>query len=115
MSKKLIKKTKKEKPKKVDGFGPDEVRKIRAAIRKVWSWSHAKKLVISRCTDKEGYPRCEKCRKRCPKIFVDHIVKVGDVDEGFLKRLFVPSNQMQGLCKPCHSLKTKLERLEEYF
>jgi len=45
-----------------------------------------------------------------PKIYVDHIQAVGDVDEGFLKRMFVPSTELQGLCKQCHDKKTKAER-----
>ncbi len=114
MSKKTAKKIKKEKPQKVDGLGPEEIKRVRSAIRQVWSWSHAKRLVVQRCTDKDGYPRCEKCKKRCPKIFVDHIEKVGDVDEGFLKRLFVPSTKMQGLCKKCHDAKTKWERIPDF-
>lgn len=104
---------KRKKVEKVDGLGPDDIRKIRTAIRQVWHWSYSKKLVVKRCTDKKGYPHCELCKKRCPKIFVDHIKKVGDVDEGFIYRLFVPSVMMQGLCKKCHDAKTKEERAKE--
>lgn len=43
-------------------------------------------------------------------MFVDHINRVGDVDAGFIERMFVPSNKLQGLCHKCHGLKTKQER-----
>lgn len=110
MASKRTKRAKKAKAEKVDGLGPDDIKKIRSAIRQVWHWSHAKKLVVKRCTKADGFPYCETCKKRCPKIFVDHIKQVGDVDGGFIYRLFVPSKQMQGLCKKCHNLKTKDER-----
>lgn len=94
----------------VDGLGPKDIRKIRAALRQVWHWSHAKKLVVRRCTLKDGFARCEGCKRIGPKVFVDHIVQVGDVDEGFIKRLFVSSLEMRGLCKKCHQNKTNEER-----
>ena len=76
----------------------------------VWHWGYPKKLVIARCTGKDGFLKCEKCKKRVPKVFVDHIVQVGDVDSGFIARLFCPSSGLQGLCAECHRLKTKEER-----
>ena len=101
---------KKVKQIKVDGFGPDDKRKIRAALRKVWSWSYPRRLVEKRCLIDGGFSRCEKCKKKCPKVYVDHIQNVGEVDAGFISRLFVASHKMQGLCKKCHDAKTKLER-----
>lgn len=101
---------KKAKIEKVDGLGTHDIEKIRAALRQVWHWSHAKKLVVKRCTGKGGFAYCEQCKKRRPKIFVDHIHKVGDVDRGFIERLFVPSVKLQGLCKKCHDAKTREER-----
>lgn len=110
MSRAKILKPRKPKIEKVDGLGPDDIKKIRAAIRQVWQWSHAPRLVVKRCTDAGGFGVCEKCEGRCPKVKVDHIKPVGDVDEGFIARLFVPSTKMQGLCKRCHDAKTKEER-----
>lgn len=98
---------------KSDGLGPLEVKKIRAAIRLVWHRSHARTLVVKRCTGKDGFVYCEKCKKRTPHLKVDHMVKVGDVDAGFIKRMFMPSKFLQGLCKLCHDLKTKAERAAE--
>lgn len=100
----------KKKIEKTDGLGPREIQKIRAAIRLVWHRSHARALVVKRCVGKDGFSYCEKCKKRAPKIFIDHIVRVGDLNGGFIKRLFTPSKNLQGLCKKCHDAKTKEER-----
>lgn len=95
---------------KSDGLGPLEIRKIRSAIRQVWHRSYARLLCAKRCIGKDGFSYCEKCSKKAPKVYIDHIVAVGDVDGGFLERLFCPSEKLQGLCKKCHDEKTKLER-----
>jgi hypothetical protein len=101
---------KKKKIVKTDGLGPYEVKKIRSALRLVWHRSHARKLVVIRCTGKDGFARCEKCRKKTPALKIDHITNVGELDGGFIKRLFIPSKYLQGLCRECHNLKTKEER-----
>lgn len=101
---------KKRKLQKTDGLGPLEKKKIRQALRLVWQRSHARKIVVERCTDAAGFTRCEGCVKRTPNLKIDHIENVGEVDAGFISRLFVPSNMMQGLCKTCHDAKTKRER-----
>lgn len=105
---------KKTKHEKVDGLGPKDVERIRKAVRQVWSWSHARKLCVQRCTDAEGFAHCEnhKCKKKVPKIYPDHITAVGAVDAGFLERMFTPSKNLQGLCKKCHDRKTRQERAE---
>lgn len=100
---------------KTDGLGPREIAQIRSAIRQVWQRCHARKLVIQRCTHADGFHRCESpaCEakgKRVPKVYVDHIERVGDLDGGFIARLFVPSAGLQGLCKKCHAKKTAEER-----
>ena len=105
--------TKKKLKKKLvgtDGLGPLEVKKIRTALRLVWHRSYARKLVVLRCTGKDGYSYCELCTERTPKLKVDHIKPVGQVDSGFVKRLFCPSIQLMGMCKECHDAKTKQER-----
>lgn len=103
--------TKKKLP-SVDGLGPKDIARIRTALRQVWSWSYPRKLVVQRCLNKNNdLSTCESCGdKQCPKIYVDHIMKVGDVDAGFIKRLWTPSKNLQGLCKKCHDTKTKEER-----
>jgi hypothetical protein len=99
-----------KKLKKTDGLGPLEIKKIRNAIRLVWHRCYARQLVVKRCTDKSGFRRCEKCKKRTPDLKIDHIEAVGDVDGGFIARLFCPSSGLQGLCRACHTEKTKQER-----
>jgi hypothetical protein len=87
----------------------DDIKKIKKALRQVWSWSHSRRLVTKRCDLGEGYSRCEKCKKKCPKIFIDHIEPVGTFDKNYIDRLFVPSKRMQGLCVNCHKSKTKTD------
>ncbi len=105
---KVKKKSRKLQP--TDGLGPKEIQKIRSALRVVWHRSHARKLVVSRCTDHNGWTYCEKCHKKTPNFKVDHIEACGELNGGYIKRLFTPSKNLQGLCKSCHDAKTKLER-----
>lgn len=109
----MTKKLKRKKVEKMDGLGPYEIKKIRNAVRQVWQRSYARALVVKRCTGKDGFSYCETCKKRTPKIKIDHILKVGKVDSGFIKRMFVPSKMLQGLCGKCHNKKTNLERAQE--
>jgi hypothetical protein len=95
---------------KTDGIGPYEIDKIRNAVRLVWHRSLARALVVKRCLGKDGFSYCEKCKKKCPHLKVDHIENVGNVDAGFILRMFVSSRKLQGLCHECHKLKTKEER-----
>jgi len=103
---------KKQKPEKMDGgLGPKEIQKVRAANRLVWQRnSYARKLCIKRATHEDGFPRCEACKAKVPKIFVDHIETVGDLDAGFLSRLWCASSGLQALCGKCHGKKTSEER-----
>lgn len=104
---------KKKRPEKIDGLGPKEIAQIRTALRKVWSWSRARRLALARAMGKDGYSRCERCKKKVPKVYVDHIEACGSVlDGGYIDRLFVPSKGLQCLCRLCHNAKTKQERLE---
>lgn len=99
----------KKKPLPIDGMSPLLRAKIRSAIRQVWSRSYARRLVVARSMTDDGYPKCEKCGHRVPKISVDHIIPVGDILDGGIERMFVPSKDLQALCKPCHSTKTKTD------
>lgn len=108
--KKRAKKLVKTDTEKIDGLSAKDVEKIRRAIRQVWSWSWPRRLVVKRCLLPNGFSRCEQCKIKCAKIYVDHIERVGDVDGGFIARLFVSSSKLQGLCNDCHKLKTKQER-----
>lgn len=46
------------------------------------------------------------------EVQVDHIIQVGsDKDwNEFVARLFVGTEKLQRLCRPCHAIKTKEER-----
>ena len=107
-------KTPKPKVEKIDGLNPQEIEKIRKAIRQVWNWSYSRNLAKKRCTDKEGYYQCEGPnhigRKRTPKIQIHHLHTVGDIDSGFLERLFCPSKELLCLCPKCHKKLTDIER-----
>jgi hypothetical protein len=96
----------------IDGLNKKDIEHIRRVTRQVWGWSWPKKRCIARAKDLEGFPRCEKCKKRVPRIHVDHIKPVGLLDEGYFKRLYCPSTKLQALCLPCHKIKTKRERDE---
>ena len=97
----------KKKKEKIDGRSPDIDAKLRSAIRQVWSWSHARRLCIQRATGPDGFPVCEECKQTVPKVFPDHKIAVGVLDGGFIDRMFVPSSELQALCKTCHGRKTR--------
>ena len=94
----------------VSEWGPKDVKRFRNAARQVWRYTPMWRAVVKRCALPGGYARCEQCRKKVPKIYVDHIKAVGDVDGGFIERLMTSSENLQGLCKKCHDTKTKEER-----
>lgn len=96
----------------VDRLNENDIKKIKKALRQVWSWSHSRRLVAKRCDLGGGYSRCEHCKKKCPKIFIDHIKAVGTYDKNYIDRLFVSSDKMQGLCNDCHKVKTKVDLKE---
>lgn len=102
-----------KKPPAIDGWSPVVEKKIRSAIRDVWRYTPAWRMVVKRCLIADGYSRCEQCQKKCPKVFVDHITRAGEIDGGYLKRMFVPSTKLMGLCDFCHKAKTKIERLDD--
>ncbi len=106
------KKAKTKKELKLDGgIGPIETQLIRQAMRLVWQRaSKARAIVKERCLVDKECSKCEECGEVVGKIYVDHIVAVGDLDEGYLKRLWCSSKEMQGICKKCHDEKTKEER-----
>lgn len=106
----------------VDGLGPKDFERIQKALRQIWSWSYGRKLCIARVTDKAGYSKCEKCGSRkLPKVWPDHIVPCGNLDDApltglavgeYVERMFVPSKGLQAICKECHREKTNRENRE---
>lgn len=107
---------KKAKPEKIDGLGPEDLKKIHKAVRQVWMWSHPWRLVKRRTLGVDGFHRCESTTcthlgAPVPKIFVDHINAVGEIGgPDYIKKMWCSSDQLQGLCKKCHDAKTKDER-----
>jgi hypothetical protein len=98
---------------KTDGLGPREKNKIRTALRLVWHRSYARALVVKRSVRPDGFCFCEKCKKKCPRVQIDHVIPVGEVDEGFIKRLFCPSTALRALCKECHKERTRVDRISK--
>jgi 5-methylcytosine-specific restriction endonuclease McrA len=64
--------------------------------------------------------KCSLCKKDFPqsKIQVDHIFPIINPKKGFIdwntfvERLFCEKKNLQVLCKPCHKIKTNLEKEE---
>ncbi len=102
----------KKRAEKIDGISPKDIERIRRAVRQVWSWSTPRRICIERATDAKGFGRCELCNSKVPKLFADHKLNVGEVDAGFIERMFVPSKYLQALCKKCHDKKTRDERAQ---
>lgn len=92
------------------GISAKQKQQLRSAIRQVWSWSKARKICIARATGPDGFGVCEKCMETVAKLYADHIIPCGDLDGGYFDRTFVPSTELQAICKRCHDRKTRLER-----
>ena len=85
-------------------------------FRQVWSWNHARRLCIARATDKKGFGHCELCQKKVPKLYADHIERIGAFDpRTFIVKMFLPSKDLQALCKKCHDQKTREEKAVEKY
>jgi len=109
MAKKRSKKEAEIKVEKIDGLNPKDRKQIVRKLREIWSWSYPKKLCLARAVSKDGFSVCEKCKKKVPKVFADHIVPVGEFDSGIVERMWVPSTGLQALCKKCHDAKTYID------
>lgn len=107
---------KKAKPERVDGLGPEDLKKIHRALGQVRSWSYPVRLAKKRALHEDGFYRCEnrKCPdkgKPVPRIQVDHIHPIGEVGgPEYIQRMFVSSDKLQCLCVKCHRVKTNAER-----
>lgn len=62
-----------------------------------------------------GWYRCEECKEAHEKIEIDHVEPVVPVVDGFttwdtyIFSKFVGPEKLRGLCRACHSTKTKAE------
>lgn len=97
---------------KTDGLSLHLKTKLRNACREVWMRSsEARKIAVKRSALPGGYSKCEapnhKGNQKVPKTYVDHIIPIGEIGDGFIERLGVESAGLMNLCKECHDLKTK--------
>jgi hypothetical protein len=100
----------KKRAENVDGLGPKDIKRLVTAIRKVWGWNYARRLCLERAISPDGFPVCEKCHKKVPKVWPDHIEPIGTFHlKEYIARMFVSSKRLQALCKNCHRLKTNKE------
>lgn len=89
--------------------------RIVSAIRKIWLYSPNRREVVKRCKDGDNY-RCERCKKLCDKIQIDHDppavpLEGWDGFDPFIQRMFVdPSIGLRGLCEICHNKITTQQR-----
>ncbi len=64
--------------------------------------------------------KCAKCKKHfvAADVQVDHVLPVVDPKVGFVSwdmfidRIFCEIENLQVMCKPCHKVKTELEKVE---
>lgn len=95
-----------------DGFNDQDKKRVKVALRNVFRYSFAHKQVVNRCLLPNGFSKCEQCKKKVPKVFVDHIKAIGEPDFDLIKKMFVSSKELQGLCKKCHDAKTLQDKKE---
>jgi len=96
---------------------------IRSALRRVWLYSELRKLAMGKARVSRGVYRCNACKKLFgPKMMdYDHVIKCTPHDGIrvpedwgiFIKNLlFCGLEGIVGMCKPCHQVKTNLEKNE---
>lgn len=86
-------------------------------LRRVSKYWPEKTKAYHRVKVDRGQYRCESCEQifKQHELQIDHINPVVDVLKGFedwntyIARLFCDSDNLQALCKPCHSIKSGLE------
>lgn len=86
--------------------------RLTSAIRKVWYYSPLRREVVKRCKVDSSTSRCEKCRRLCDKVQIDHketVVPLTGWDDwnGMIARMFVDESGLQGICEECHDIITK--------
>lgn len=90
--------------------------KITQALRRTWFYSPDRNAVTKRCRVKGKGFKCEGCHLIVDKIAIDHIEPVVNTKDGFIDwntyidQLFVDETKQQGLCKDCHSAKSRVEQ-----
>ncbi len=99
---------------------------LRAASRR-WppKYKALKEAFVGRKTNKKTgklamHYKCAKCKKHfvAADVQVDHVLPVVDPKVGFvswddfINRIFCEIENLQVMCKPCHKVKTELEKAE---
>lgn len=90
-------------------------RYIIPALRKIWRYYPIRRQVLS-----EANETCAICKTRTAELQVDHIIPIGTCkrEDGrtdynkFIDSLLCQKPNLQAVCKPCHSEKTKRENNE---
>lgn len=106
----MVKKKKRKKAKKFNSKT-----RIVSAIRKIWLYSPNRREVVSRSKVGENY-RCERCRKLCDKVQIDHDPPAVPLTgwagyDIFIERMFVdPKVGLKALCIDCHSSITTAQK-----
>lgn len=95
------------------GIGKIETAFIRNSMRQLWQRvSKARAIAKKRCFVEKGMYKCEICEDIVGDIKIDHQIAVGDLDSGYLERLWCSSDKLTAMCPRCHNEKTKQERKE---
>lgn len=102
--------SKKVKEPLIDGLNDIDKKRIRTALRRAWSWSYSRRITAARCLNEDGFPVCEECNRVVPRITIDHIYPVGEIDNTTIERMFVPSNKLRAICSTCHRGFTNAQR-----
>ncbi len=99
---------------------------LRAASRR-WppKYKALKEAFVGRKTNKKTgklamHYKCAECKKQfvAADVQVDHVLPVVDPKVGFVSwdmfidRIFCEIENLQVMCKPCHKVKTELEKAE---
>ena len=99
--------TKKEKAKKSWNLKS----KLKSALRRLFLFSPLHRDILARARIARGMYRCEICQALEKKLQVDHIKPVAlaiDWNE-YIDFLFCPENELQAICKTCHTHKTVID------
>lgn len=90
---------------------------IIAALRKIWFYSELRQNAAKAVKEGSRY-RCQMCNELHEKIQIDHIIPVGSAKNAYGdydwntfidKLLYCTPENLQALCKECHSAKSAVD------
>jgi hypothetical protein len=91
---------------------------ILAGLGKAWMFWPVRSEVKRRCKDPNhaGWFICELCHRSHEKIDVDHVLPCVSPFDGWIswdeyinRRFVFHADQLQGICRDCHKIKSKAE------